>query len=82
LIWQGRNQLMVAPQSVSFAYDGSAATASRLTFNSATEDVTLSGEVRVTMRDGTRVTVKGELLHNLKSGDFQVKGDQEFEFNT
>lgn len=82
LIWQGARQMLVAPQSVSFAYEGSTATASGLKFNAVTEDVSLTGEVRVAMNDGTRATVHGELIYNLKTGSFQVKGDQEFEFST
>jgi hypothetical protein len=70
----------VAPQPVSFSYDGNSATATQMTFSAATEDLTLADDIQFTMKDGTRATIKGELFYNLKTKVFQVRGDQQFEF--
>lgn len=82
LLWRGKEQTLEAPTTIHYSYEGSTATASRLTFNSTTEDAVLSGDVHLNLPDGIKVTIQGDLIYNLKTKAFHIKGTQEFEFST
>jgi lipopolysaccharide export system protein LptC len=82
LLWQEETSLLLAPEPVYFDYEGSTAEASRLTLNSVTEDVTLEGDIHFSLREGSRISVQGRLVYNIKSGAFQVEGTQLFELKT
>ncbi|MGI6082148.1 MAG: hypothetical protein ACOYEP_04675 [Limnochordia bacterium] len=82
LEWQEAEQVLVAPDTVYFIYDGSQARASRLVLNSVTEDVILEGDIDLSLRDGTLILVQGRLTYNMKTGSFRVEGLQQFDIQT
>lgn len=82
LEWQDATGELHAPEQVHFSYQGNTATASSLTLNTVSEDVTLAGDVELCLDGGTRINVEGKLLYNLRTGNFQVLGKQSFDINT
>lgn len=74
LQWDADANVLDAPSEVFFEREGSRIYAEQMVMDARKQEVTLKGNIRLDMDDGSLMTVVGRLTYNLETGEFEASG--------
>lgn len=74
LQWQAAPAQLTAPDPVEFTYQGNSITAGKMIYDADQQTITLQTDVQVQLKDGSLMSVDGQIVYYMPTGEFTASG--------